>query len=106
MINLIKAVSAAVQTIALVGKGVGKAQKVLSALTADKDADGTPEYKEAFAGILEVVHKFKDESIPYLKKVALEIKAHFQDYSDIVNKKVLPNIKSVFDAARQAALGD
>ena len=103
MVNPVKLLGSGLHAISMAGKGLGKVQKLISALTADVDNDGTPEYKEALDGLLAMWNKAKDESIPALKNLVAKVKAHVAEYKVILDAQVIPNVKSVFEAARKAA---
>lgn len=97
MNNPIKFIGAALNTVSLAGKALGKAQKIFSALVEDKDKDGTPEYREALNGLMKVFHKIKDDSLPKLK-------VHLSEYESIWTEEIFPNAFYVFESARKAAL--
>lgn len=101
--NPFKFFGALVHGVSLAGKGVGKAQKILSALSADADNDGTPEYKEAIDGLVAIWKKFQNVTIPLIKNACEAAKLHCLEYKAIVSEQVVPNVKSVFEAARKAA---
>lgn len=104
MQNPLKFVSGAVQAVAALGKGVGKAQKLIAALSEDKDGNGSPEYKDAFNGLVKIFNKAKDDSLPLLKSALQGAVEHAREYEKIIKEEVIPHIVAVFNAARQAAL--
>lgn len=97
MENPIKFIGAGLNFISLAGKSLGKAQKILTALLKDEDNDGIPEYKESANGLVKIFHKMKDDTIP-------KFKSHLAEYKKIWDEEVFPNVVSVFESARKAAL--
>ena len=91
MKNPLEAVKAIASTISLAGKAVGTAERVFKAATADVDNDGKPELKNAAEGLVKAFGKLKD-----MGKVAKEA-------YEIVKVEVLPHLKNLFNAARDAA---
>lgn len=85
MFNPITAFGAALKSISIIGKTVGKAQKVAQAVLADADHDGTPEYQEALDGLREVCGLLGEAYRAFMRSV-------------------LPNVLSIFHAAREAAM--
>ncbi len=87
MLNPIKFFGGLIKSIGFAGKAVGKAQRVYNALSADSDGDGTPEYQEALEGLKEVGGLLAEAYRAFMRSV-------------------LPNVLSIFHAARQAAMSE
>jgi hypothetical protein len=104
MFNPVKAVGGFMSGVKKLGEATGKAQKMFTALTADVDGDGTPEYKEASTGVLKMYNKFKGETVPLCKQGFAKAKQHLGEFATIFKTEIFPNVLSVFNEARKAAL--